>query len=258
MSLRVNELYRAILLVILLVGMLWYQPLTNIMAHSAEDSKVVLSHIAQNELYDPVHVIASTALVVVFAAIVLTIGWSNFCHIVKVAKFEINAISTKLDENYNTLQKEVTRQLTKVNALADQTQAVLDGLATSLSTLHGNVWLAVQCNTKSQIDYGCTIQAPGNETTKFDLCTELGRSQWKSYVQTQMQPKLRYKDIVKHDANNKPYLRVVVNGRGWVSVRQLEQEEQLYGPNAEVVGTAESPCRTKSLSLMPKRTAVSS
>lgn len=250
--LRVKELYRPILLVILLVGMLWYRPLTNIMAQSEEDEKVLQIQNSQKELYSPILVIASTVFMVVFAAIVLTIGWLTVRHIVKVAKFEINAISTKLDKKYNLLQKEVTRQLTRANALADQTQAVLDG------SLHGNVWLAVQCNTKSGIDSGCTIQAPGKEATKFDLCTEMGRTQWKSYVQAQMQPKLRYKDIVKCDANNKPYLRVVVHGRGWVSVRQLEQEEQLYGPDAEVVGTAESPCRTKSLSLMPKRTAVSS
>jgi hypothetical protein len=255
---RVNEMFRAILLVILLVGMLWYRPLTNIMAGAIPDSEVLLGHIAENQLFAPVHGVASTAFMVCLAAIFLTIGWSTVGHIVKVAKFEINAISTKLEKNYTLLQKEVTRQLTKVNALADQTQAVLDGLTTSLNTQHGNVWLAVQCNTKSEIDPTCTIQAPGNEATKFDLCTELGRSQWKSYVQAQMQPRLRYKDIVKHDANKKPYLRVVVNGRGWVSVRQLEQEELLYGPNAEVVGTAESPCRTKSLGLMPKRTAVSS
>ena len=255
---RVKELYRPILLVILLVGMLWYRPLTNIMAHAEEDEKVLQVQNSQKELYSPILVNASIVFMVVFAAIVLTIGWLTIRHIVKVAKFEIISISTKLDKKYNLLQKEVTRQLTRANALADQTQAVLDGFSTSLSALNGNVWLAVQCNTKSEIDSGCTIQAPGKEATKFDLCTEIGRSQWKSYVQAQMQPKLRYKDIVKRDANNRPYLRVLVHGRGWVSIRQLEQEEQLYGPNAEVVGTAESPCRTKSLSLMPRRTAVSS
>lgn len=163
--------------------------------------------------------VAALILAVVLLAILLCLTFAKFAKFAKTAR----SYHLQVLHYCNQLQE----KLQCVQISLEQTQSVLQPIATSLSALSGNVWLAVQPPP-------CTIQVAGGS---FDVASAEGRRAWPAYVQDQLLvPKVRYRDIVTHDSNNKPYLRVVVNGRGWVSVRQLQREQLQYGPDAEVVG----------------------
>lgn len=108
-------------------------------------------------------------------------------------------------------------------------------------------------------------QAANNQNedmkSSFDISTTEGRVKWKEYIKDQLVKSkeskppvgnyisvlksintnqissentqgsidVRYQDIVKSDQNNKRFRRIFILGRGWVSLKKLEEEEQRYG-----------------------------
>lgn len=232
-----------VFLALLLVVMLRHRPVSKILertwAHKTRMGGTGESEPAGVSYFWP---LGAVVCLLVAANTCLYLGWAKMRTLQQAAKLQNDKVFQQLIKGHQELRSELVAQVAQIRAISQNTQADVDHIAAQLHALNSNVWLAVQYG-QPENDTSCTIQVPGQATSKFDLCTDSGRSQWKAYVQAQMLlPRLCYKDIVKHDANNKPYLRVVVNGRGWVSVRQLEQEEQEYGADAEVVGrTRTSP-----------------
>lgn len=127
-------------------------------------------------------------------------------------------------------------------------------------------WINSKNEITQSYKKNCKLKQKNNAKSSFDISTTIGRQAWKSYVKenlnssvnsylgcikkeetndgsqilkpvdqnqadscTSGNPQIRYRDLVKSDCNNKPFKRLFVPGRGWISLRKLEEEEKKYG-----------------------------